>query len=300
MPEVAAQVRPQVVRSPEALRLALAGRGRVGLVPTMGYLHDGHATLMRRAREVCDVLVVSIFVNPLQFGPAEDLAAYPRDLERDLGVVAEAGVDVVFVPEVQTMYPPAFGTRVTVAGVSDGLDGASRPGHFVGVATVVLKLLNLVRPDVAFFGEKDWQQLAVLRQMVRDLNVPVEVVGLPTVRAPSGLALSSRNSYLSAEQQARAAVLSRALTAVQAAYARGERDAATLRQAGLDVLAAEPEVTLDYLSVVGRDMQERAVVDNDPMTRVLVAARMFGVRLIDNMPLVRVQKNAAHPEANPA
>lgn len=267
----------------------------MGLVPTMGYLHDGHATLMRRAREVCDVLVVSIFVNPLQFGPAEDLAAYPRDLERDLGVVEAAGVDVVFMPTSETMYPPAFDTRVVVSGVSEGLDGASRPGHFVGVATVVLKLLNLVRPDVAFFGEKDWQQLTVLRQMVRDLNVPVDVVGLPTVRAPSGLALSSRNSYLSAEQQARAAVLSRALTAVQTAYASGEREAAALRQVGLDVLAAEPEVTLDYLSVVGRDMQEREVVDNDPMTRVLVAARMFGVRLIDNMPL-----GPAHPEANPA
>ncbi|GGL71215.1 pantothenate synthetase [Deinococcus aerolatus] len=295
MPEVAARVQPQVVRSPEALRSALAGRGRVGLVPTMGYLHDGHATLMRRAREVCDVLVVSIFVNPLQFGPAEDLAAYPRDLERDLGVVEAAGVDVVFMPTSETMYPPAFNTRVVVSGVSEGLDGASRPGHFVGVATVVLKLLNLVRPDVAFFGEKDWQQLTVLRQMVRDLNVPVDVVGLPTVRAPSGLALSSRNSYLSTEQQARAAVLSRALTAVQTAYASGERTAAALRQAGLDVLATEPEVTLDYLSVVGRDMQEREVVDNDSMTRVLVAARMFGVRLIDNMPL-----GSAHPEANPA
>ncbi len=293
--EVAAQVQPQVVRTPEALRSALSGRGRVGLVPTMGYLHDGHATLMRRAREVCDVLVVSIFVNPLQFGPSEDLAAYPRDLERDLGVVGGAGVDVVFMPSRETMYPPAFDTRVVVSGVSDGLDGASRPGHFVGVATVVLKLLNLVRPDVAFFGEKDWQQLAVLRQMVRDLNVPVEVVGLPTVRAPSGLALSSRNSYLTAEQQARAAVLSRALAAVQGAYAAGERKAGKLRQTGLDVLAEDPEVTLDYLSVVGRDMQEREVVDNDPMTRVLVAARMFGVRLIDNMPLV-----SAHPEADSA
>ncbi|WP_245616431.1 pantoate--beta-alanine ligase [Deinococcus radiopugnans] len=300
MAEVAAQVRPQVVRSPEALRSALSGRGRVGLVPTMGYLHDGHATLMRRAREVCDVLVVSIFVNPLQFGPSEDLAAYPRDLQRDMGVVGEAGVDVVFMPDVETMYPPAFDTRVVVSGVSEGLDGASRPGHFVGVATVVLKLLNLVRPDVAFFGEKDWQQLAVLRQMVRDLNVPVEVVGLPTVRAPSGLALSSRNSYLTPEQQARAAVLSRALTAVQEAYAGGERDAAGLRQAGLDVLSADPEVTLDYLSVVGRDMQEREVVDNDSMTRVLVAARMFGVRLIDNMPLVSAQPNATQPGAEPA
>ncbi|WP_281173648.1 pantoate--beta-alanine ligase [Deinococcus frigens] len=276
------------------MRAALAGRGRVGLVPTMGYLHDGHATLMRRAREVCDVLVVSIFVNPLQFGPAEDLAAYPRDLERDLGVVEGAGVDVVFMPDVGITYPPAFDTRVVVSGVSEGLDGESRPGHFTGVATVVLKLLNLVRPDVAFFGEKDWQQLMVLRQMVRDLNVPVDVVGLPTVRAPSGLALSSRNSYLDSAQQVRAAVLSRALLAVQATYASGERQAAKLRQAGLDVLAQDPEVTLDYLSIVGRDMRERAVVDNGPMTRVLLAAHLFGVRLIDNMPLV-TEKHGANP-----
>jgi pantoate--beta-alanine ligase len=192
---------------------------------------------------------------------------------------------VLFTPDVATMYPAGFDTRVVVSGVSEGLDGASRPGHFTGVATVVLKLLNLVRPDVAFFGEKDWQQLAVLRQMVRDLNVAVDVVGLPTVRAPSGLALSSRNSYLRGEQLERASVLSRALRAVQARYAAGERSAEKLRQAGLEVLRTDPEVTLDYLSVVGRDMQERAAVDNDAMNRVLIAARMFGVRLIDNMPL---------------
>ncbi len=277
--------RPLVVTGPGELRAVLAGRGRVGLVPTMGYLHEGHATLMRRAREVCDVLVVSVFVNPLQFGPAEDLASYPRDLERDLGVAGGAGADVLFTPDAATMYPAGFDTRVVVSGVSEGLDGASRPGHFTGVATVVLKLLNLVRPDVAFFGEKDWQQLAVLRQMVRDLNVAVDVVGLPTVRAPSGLALSSRNSYLRGEQLQRASVLSRALRAVQDRYAAGERRAAELRRAGLEVLQTDPEVQLDYLSVVGRDMQEREVVDNDAMNRVLIAARMFGVRLIDNMPL---------------
>ncbi|THF88975.1 pantoate--beta-alanine ligase [Deinococcus sp. KSM4-11] len=277
------------------MRAALSGRGVVGFVPTMGYLHEGHATLIRQARRACDVVVLSIFVNPLQFGPKEDLAKYPRDLERDLHVAAEAGVDAVFYPEVGTMYPPGFDTRVVVSGVSEPLDGASRPGHFVGVATVVLKLLNLVRPDRVFLGEKDWQQLAVLRRMVTDLNVPVEVVGVPTVREPSGLAMSSRNSYLSAPQKQRAVVLVQALRAVQAAYAGGERRTSALRQAGLDVLAHEPDAEVEYLDVVGgdlrapdslvRDTAERNRVDNDPMTRVLVAARMYGVRLIDNLPL---------------
>lgn len=278
-------ITPAVYRDPADLRAALRGRGVIGFVPTMGYLHEGHATLMRQARTGCDTVVLSIFVNPLQFGPREDLAKYPRDLERDLRVAAEAGVDAVFFPQVETMYPPGFDTRVIVSGVSEPLDGAARPGHFVGVATVVLKLLNLVRPDRVFLGEKDWQQLAVLRRMVTDLNVVSEVVGVPTVREASGLAMSSRNSYLGLEQKGRAVVLIRSLRAVQAAYAGGERSTEKLRQAGLDVLAQEPEAQVEYLSVVGRDMLERERVDNDPMTRVLVAARMFGVRLIDNLPL---------------
>ena len=291
---------PPLYLDPLLLRAALSGRGVVGFVPTMGYLHEGHATLIRQARRACDVVVLSIFVNPLQFGPKEDLAKYPRDLERDLHVAAEAGVDAVFYPEVGTMYPPGFDTRVVVSGVSEPLDGASRPGHFVGVATVVLKLLNLVRPDRVFLGEKDWQQLAVLRRMVTDLNVPTEVIGVPTVRESSGLAMSSRNSYLTAAQKERAVVLMRSLRAVQDAYAAGERRTAALRQAGLDVLAEEPDAEVEYLEVVGRDLRsrdilpgatlpsdsvERADVDNDAMTRVLVAARMYGVRLIDNLPL---------------
>lgn len=281
---------PAVYRDPLLLRAALGGQGVVGFVPTMGYLHEGHATLIRQAREACDVVVLSIFVNPLQFGPKEDLAKYPRDLERDLRVAAGAGVDAVFFPEVSTMYPPGFDTRVVVSGVSEPLDGAARPGHFVGVATVVLKLLNLVQPDRVFLGEKDWQQLAVLRRMVTDLNVPVEVVGVPTVREPSGLAMSSRNSYLTAPQKERATVLHRALRSVQAAYAGGERRTLALRQAGLDVLAREPDAQVEYLEVVGADLLssdtlEREREDNDPMTRVLVAARMYGVRLIDNLPL---------------
>lgn len=287
---------PRVVRTPAELRAALRGQPSVGLVPTMGYLHTGHATLIRAARAENAVVVLSVFVNPMQFGPKEDLARYPRDLDRDLRVAAEAGADLLFVPEAGDMYPTGFSTRVELSGVSEPLDGAARPGHFTGVATVVLKLLNLVQPARAYFGEKDWQQLAVVRRMVADLNVPVEVVGVPTVRAESGLALSSRNAYLSAEELERATVLSRALRAVQAAYAGGERDAARLRQAGLDVLATEPEAVPDYLAVVDGDMQERDAVDDDPMNRVLVAARMFGVRLIDNMPLdARQHPGDQHP-----
>lgn len=281
---------PAVYRDPLLLRAALAGQGVVGFVPTMGYLHEGHATLIRQARQACDVVVLSIFVNPLQFGPKEDLAKYPRDLERDLRVAGGAGVDAVFFPEISTMYPPGFDTRVVVSGVSEPLDGAARPGHFVGVATVVLKLLNLVQPGRVFLGEKDWQQLAVLRRMVTDLNVPVEVVGVPTVRETSGLAMSSRNSYLTAAQKERATVLLRALRAVQDAYTAGERRTAALRQAGLDVFTQETDAQVEYLEVVGADllssdMLEREREENDSMTRVLVAARMYGVRLIDNVPL---------------
>lgn len=280
---------PRVFTDPAQLREALKDRGVVGFVPTMGYLHDGHATLMRWARQSCDTVVLSIYVNPLQFGPNEDYASYPRDLERDVKVAASAGVDYVFAPTDGIMYPPGFSTRVSVQGVADTLDGLSRPGHFTGVATVVLKLLNLVRPDKVFLGEKDWQQVAVLRRMITDLNVTVEVVGVPTVRsedgASRGLALSSRNSYLNDEQKARATVLSRALRAVQDAYAGGERSTAALRQAGLTVLDAEPEVNLDYLTIVDSNLQEHATVTDDPFNRILIAARLFGVRLIDNMPL---------------
>ncbi|MBZ9711670.1 pantoate--beta-alanine ligase [Deinococcus multiflagellatus] len=277
---------PHLLTTPAELRAARSG-GPVALVPTMGYLHEGHATLIRGARRLVPggQVVVSVFVNPLQFGPQEDLGRYPRDLPRDLQIAGDAGADVLFHPAPETMYPAGFATQVTVGGVSEGLDGAARPGHFTGVATVVLKLFNLVQPQYALFGEKDWQQLAVIRRMVTDLNVPVEVRGVPTVRESSGLALSSRNSYLTAEQRAEATVLSRALKAVQAAYAGGERRTQALEAAGLAVLAAHPEVTLDYLKVVDGDMQAGEMVDNSPMNRVLVAARMFGVRLIDNMPL---------------
>lgn len=289
---------PQVFTDPAQLREALQDKGVIGFVPTMGYLHEGHATLMRWARQSCDTVVLSIYVNPLQFGPGEDYASYPRDLERDVQVAKSAGVDFIFAPSDATMYPPGFSTRVSVQGVSDTLDGLSRPGHFTGVATVVLKLLNLVRPDKVFLGEKDWQQVAVLRRMITDLNVTVEVVGVPTVRseeeASRGLALSSRNSYLNGEQKSRASVLSRALRAVQQAYQSGERNTEALRAAGLKVLSNEPEVNLDYLTIVDSNLQEQETVPQDPFNRILIAARLFGVRLIDNMPLAE-QAGEPHP-----
>lgn len=281
-----ANPRPQVFTEPDAIRQALSGHGVIGFVPTMGYLHEGHATLIREAQRSCDTVVLSIFVNPLQFGPGEDFGSYPRDLERDLEIAASAGVHYVFAPSTETMYPEGFNTRVVVSGVSETLDGAARPGHFTGVATVVLKLLNLVRPDVVFLGEKDWQQVAVLRRMVTDLNVTVKVQGVPTVRDPSGLALSSRNTYLNEEQKARATVLSRALRAVQQAYAAGERRTEALKKAGLDVLASDSETQPDYLTIVNDNLEETELAPTTPHARILTAVRMFGVRLIDNMPLV--------------
>ncbi|ADV68242.1 pantoate--beta-alanine ligase [Deinococcus maricopensis] len=271
-----------------ALREALAGARRVGFVPTMGYLHEGHATLVRRARAESDRVVVSVFVNPRQFGANEDLSRYPRDLERDTQVAAEAGADVLFVPDVGEVYPHGYVTNVQVGGVSAGFEGASRPGHFDGVATVVLKLLNMVQPARAYFGEKDWQQLAVVRRMVRDLNVPVEIVGVPTVRAASGLALSSRNSYFTDEGRAQATALSAALRAVQAAYASGTRDGDALREVGAAALAREAAFTLDYLDVVDPDLQPVGAVTEEVAVgaRIVAAARIHGVRLIDNLPLV--------------
>lgn len=276
----------QVIETVGALREALGQGKSVGLVPTMGYLHEGHATLIRRAAAENEVVVVSDFVNPRQFGPKEDLSRYPRDLPRDLEVAGGAGAQVLFHPPVTEMYPQGYCTNVSVTGsVSGAPEGTARPGHFDGVATVVLKLLNIVRPDRAYFGEKDWQQLAVIRRLVADLNVAVQIVGVPIVRAESGLALSSRNSYLTDEQRQRATVLSRALAAVQQAAAQGERDASRLRQIGLDVLAQEPEAAVEYLLIVDNDMQEIQTLGNQSQGRIVVAARMFGVRLIDNGPL---------------
>jgi pantoate--beta-alanine ligase len=254
----------------------------VGLVPTMGYLHDGHRSLMARAVGECDLTVATIFVNPLQFGPAEDLAAYPRDLERDTEVARDAGVDVLFTPTVEEMYPEAVLTVVTVDALSTAMEGASRPTHFAGVATVVAKLFNIAGPCRAYFGEKDYQQLAVVRRMARDLSFPVEVVGCPTVREPDGLALSSRNVYLTAAERTAAPVLHWALVAGAAAVAAGEPDAERVRDLVRDLVEAEPLAELDYVDVV--DAGTLARVDRlSGEVRLLGAVRFGRARLIDNV-----------------
>lgn len=269
----------RVVRAP-SIANADRTRPRVGFVPTMGFLHDGHASLMRRARERCDVVVVSIFVNPLQFGPSEDFATYPRDLTRDLALLAAERVDVAFVPPAAELLLPGADTAVSVGAVAEPLDGALRPGHFRGVATIVSALFNIVRPDVAFFGEKDWQQVLVVRQMVRDLHIPVEIVGVPTSREPDGLARSSRNVRLGAAERETARAIPRALEAARAAYAAGERSPAALQRAMHAVLAATT-LAVDYAVVVDAATL-RAPTDPEAPLRALIAARAGATRLIDN------------------
>jgi len=258
----------------------------LGLVPTMGYLHEGHISLVRKAREESRTLAASVFVNPTQFGPSEDLATYPRDMERDLALLKEAGTDVVFAPPAEEVYPSGFDTWVSVDKLSQRLEGASRPGHFRGVATVVAKLFNIVRPDRAYFGQKDGQQCAVIRRMARDLNMGVEVVVLPTVREPDGLAMSSRNVYLTPEARRAAPVLYRALCHVREIWQQGERDAERLRQAARQMIQAESEVErLDYVSVADADtLEELDTVDRPAM--VSLAAKIGKPRLIDNVLLV--------------
>ncbi len=262
-----------------------AGR-RVGLVPTMGALHAGHTSLVARARAECDVVVVSIFVNPLQFGDAEDMAHYPRTLERDLLVCAEAGADVVFVPTVREMYPSwpaAPSTTVSVGGISNRWEGASRPGHFDGVATVVAKLFAIAGPCRAYFGLKDFQQLAVVRRLALELSLPVEVVGCPIVREVDGLALSSRNVRLAPEERRAATVLSRALAAGRAALAAGERSGAELSRIMHAAAAGTPHVRFDYaVAVDAASLEEAGPIDDPDSLRLLIAAEVGPVRLIDN------------------
>jgi pantoate--beta-alanine ligase len=261
----------------------LRAQGRtVGFVPTMGYLHDGHASLMRAARADCDVVVASIFVNPLQFAADEDLDAYPRDLTGDTALAEASGCDLLFAPSTAEMYPEPVLTTVSVREVSAPLEGRSRPTHFDGVATVVTKLFSIVGPCRAYFGEKDFQQLAVVRRLVQDLSIPVEVVGCPTVREPDGLAMSSRNAYLTPEERAAAPVVHRALLAGLAAIEGGERDPAAVRAAMAALVDAEPLAQLDYAEVV--DAATFQVPDPLSGTlRLLVAARFGGARLIDNV-----------------
>ena len=264
-----------------ALDRARSAGSTVGLVPTMGALHDGHLSLIRRSAAECDVTAVTIFVNPLQFGPSEDLATYPRDLESDLGKAAEAGAGLVFAPSVAEMYPEGATTTVAVDGPVDVLEGASRPGHFAGVATVVAKLFNLAGPCRAYFGEKDWQQLVVVRRLARDLSFPVEVVGCPTVREPDGLACSSRNVRLGAEERRAATVLHRGLAEGARVVEAGERDPDVVTRRLADVVSSEPLVRLDYAAL--RRAADLAPVDRlEGDLRLLVAARVGGTRLIDN------------------
>jgi pantoate--beta-alanine ligase len=258
-----------------------AGR-RVGFVPTMGYLHEGHASLIRQARARSDIVVVSIFVNPLQFGAGEDLDAYPRDLGGDSRLAEANGADLLFTPAVDEMYPAPVQTTVSVAGVSEPLEGASRPTHFAGVATVVAKLFSIVGPCAAYFGEKDFQQLAVIRRMVSDLSMPVDVVGCPTRREPDGLAMSSRNVYLSADEREAAPVVHRALQAGAASILAGERDPAAVRSLMAGIIEAEPLARLDYAEVV----DAASFTVPDPLAgslRLLAAVRFGRARLIDNV-----------------
>jgi pantoate--beta-alanine ligase len=258
--------------------------GKVGLVPTMGYLHEGHLSLVRQAKEECDHVIVSIFVNPTQFGPKEDLSKYPRDLDRDLSLLEALGVDLVWTPTEQIMYPPGYQTWVEVEAITRPLEGSMRPGHFKGVTTIVAKLFTGVQPDKAYFGQKDAQQAAVIRQMSRDLNFPIEIVVCPIVREPDGLAMSSRNVYLDPEQRKAATVLHRSLIAAKNAHENGERDAEKLRQIMKDVLATEPQAQLQYVSCADYDtLEELETVTRK--TLLSMAVFMGKTRLIDNFVL---------------
>ncbi|MFA4029772.1 MAG: hypothetical protein GDYSWBUE_001066 [Candidatus Fervidibacterota bacterium] len=256
----------------------------IGFVPTMGYFHEGHLSLMRRARSECDIVVVSIFVNPIQFVPGEDYERYPRDVERDLRMAEGVGVDIVFHPSVEEMYPEGYATYVNVERLTEGLCGAFRPGHFRGVTTVVAKLFNIVMPHRAYFGEKDYQQLVVIKRMVRDLNFPIEIVPCPTVREEDGLAMSSRNVYLLPDERKAALSLSRGLMAAQKMFMSGERDAATLKRIVEEHLRSSELVRPQYVEVVDAETLEPIErVERDAV--IAVAAFVGKARLIDNVVL---------------
>ena len=272
-----------------ACRDSRADRKRLGLVPTMGALHEGHLSLVRAAKAQCDAVAVSIFVNPTQFGPTEDLSKYPRPFDRDCRLLEKEGVDILFVPPVEEIYPRGQApdgkvTWVWVEGLSEKLDGRSRPGHFRGVTTIVSKLFHIVEPEAAFFGQKDAAQLAVIRRMVRDLNFAVEIVACPIVREADGLAMSSRNAYLNREERSRALVLQRSLQEVRLQFDAGERIAAKLISAAKEVFAREPQIALDYFEVVDPDTLD-PVERITQETLVAVAAYVGTTRLIDNLVL---------------
>jgi pantoate--beta-alanine ligase len=275
----------EIISDPRDMQ-GLAGEWRgqglkIVLVPTMGYFHQGHVSLMDYGRTRGDKLVVSLFVNPTQFGPAEDLAQYPRDLDRDARLAREAGVDILYTPAAASMYPPGYQTFVIVEQLSQGLCGASRPGHFQGVATVVLKLLNQVSPRVAVFGEKDYQQLQVVKRMVADLDVPTEIVGRPIVREPDGLAMSSRNTYLTPEERAAALCLYRALLAARELVVSGAKSRDNILEAVRQIITATPHTSIDYVALV--DPQTLREIDTlEDEARLLLAVRINKTRLIDN------------------
>jgi pantoate--beta-alanine ligase len=257
----------------------------IGLVPTMGALHDGHLSLVREARRMCDVVVVSVFVNPTQFGPGEDFEHYPRDLTKDAAMLTDYNVEFIFAPTREEIYPKGFATYVTVEGLSEQLEGASRPGHFRGVATVVTILLNTVRPDFAFFGQKDAQQTLVVKRLVKDLALDTEIVVLPIVREDSGLALSSRNAYLSEDERQAAKILYRSLERAKAAYKDGERNAQRLAGIVRATIETEPSAHLDYISVTDAESMEKLDKMDDRPVLVAVAVKFGQVRLIDNIVL---------------
>ena len=276
----------QVIEKPkqmQSLSEALRREGkRIAFVPTMGYFHEGHLTLMREAKRLGDILVISIFVNPLQFGPSEDYERYPRDLERDLKMAEEVGVDIVFCPQVYDMYPSNFQTYVEVSELQKYLCGKFRPGHFRGVATVVLKLFNIVKPHVAVFGLKDYQQYLIIKRMVEDLNLDIEVVGVPTVREEDHLAASSRNVYLNAEERKAARALYKALMEAKRLFEEGERSASKILEASRRVIEQEPLVNLQYLELCNPETLEP--LSGDIKRALLAVAAWVGkARLIDNI-----------------
>ena len=270
----------------QSTAMSLRAQGKtIGFVPTMGALHAGHLALMREARQRADVVVTSIFVNPLQFGPSEDFSRYPRDLEADRKVCAAAGVDVVFAPAAADMYPTGFDTRIVAGALGRALEGASRPGHFDGVLTVVAMLFHVVQPHFAVFGEKDFQQLALVKKLVRDLRMPVEIVPMPVIRDVDGLALSSRNAYLAPGERRGATVLSRALVAAQDAAQSGERDGFRLATSARAILDLEPSFATEYVALVDPTTLQPVDALGERPARLLIAGRLGKVRLIDNGPI---------------
>jgi pantoate--beta-alanine ligase len=275
----------EIINSPQQMQqrcLALRAAGKsIAFVPTMGYLHEGHLSLLREGRQRGDILILSIFVNPTQFGQGEDFASYPRELERDAALAESAGTDIIFAPEAGTMYPRGYATYVDVEGLTDTLCGASRPGHFRGVTTVVCKLFTLVQPHIALFGQKDFQQLAVIRRMTEDLNLPVQILGMPIVREADGLAMSSRNVYLSADQRQQALVLVRAIASAKQLVQGGETDAAAILTRIRQLIDAMPEARIDYLQICHQtSLRQQQRVDADSV--LLLAVYIGTTRLIDN------------------